>query len=34
MASSTINSVHLKWMKEALKMAKKALDLKEVPVGK
>lgn len=28
-----MNSIHSKWMKEALKLAKQALDLKEVPVG-
>ena len=28
-----VSSSHLKWMKEALEVAKKALEFKEVPVG-
>lgn len=31
--SSTINSKYLKWMKQALVVAKKGLEMKEVPVG-
>ena len=34
MASLVINSSnHLKWMREALNVARRALDYKEVPVG-